>query len=56
MHTRPWSILAAAAAGTMLSAGCATRGDFTLSTINGEQMSLRQQDGKVVLLTFFAER
>ncbi len=33
--------------------GCANYGDFTLSTLEGRQISLSDQKGKVVLVTFW---
>lgn len=43
------------AAGT-LSAGCATYGDFKLASLDGQDVSLdeQQQQGKAVLLAFWA--
>ncbi|MCH7526250.1 MAG: redoxin domain-containing protein [Planctomycetes bacterium] len=41
------------AAGT-LSAGCATYGDFELASLDGQTVSLGDQQGKAVLLAFWA--
>lgn len=45
--------LALAATAAMFSAGCATYGDFTLTSLDGQSVSLAEQKGKVVLLTFW---
>ncbi len=52
MNVRNWTTVAVAAAAAMMT-GCTTYSDFTLTTLDGRQMSLSEQKGKVVLLTFW---
>lgn len=54
MKSRHLPVLALVAGAATLLAGCASRSDFTLSTLDGKRMSLSEQKGKVVLLAFWA--
>ncbi len=37
-----------------LLAGCASRSDFTLKTLDGEDVTIGRQQDKAILLAFFA--
>jgi cytochrome oxidase Cu insertion factor (SCO1/SenC/PrrC family) len=46
--------IASAAVFAAMTAGCATHGDFTLKSTDGNLVTLSEQKGKVVLLSFWA--
>ncbi len=52
---RPRVAVVAIGMAAMLS-GCATYSDFTLSTLDGQEISLSDQKGKVVLVTFWGSQ
>ena len=41
---------------TAMLTGCANYGDFTLSTLDGQEISLSEQKGKVVLVAFWGSQ
>ena len=54
MNVRTLAALVVSAAVASALAGCAPRGDFTLANLQGQRVSLSDQQGKVVLLSFWA--
>lgn len=54
MSLNKWTVLAFSAGVASMLAGCAPRGDFALFDLNGQKVSLSDQKGKAVLLSFWA--
>ena len=52
--SRNMGLVLTVAAAAAVNAGCATYGDFTLSTLDGQEASLSAHKGKALLVTFFA--
>ena len=54
MSVRILTLLALSAGTVWALTGCAPRGDFTLQDLDGRKVSLSGQEGKAVLLSFWA--